>query len=101
MYEHNRWVEFFPLVEFAYNNSYQNTVKMAPFKFLYGQPCQMSLRWDRIEDRVLVGPKVIQEMEYQMQTIRQRIKKVHDRQKSYVDVHRADHGYEVGDRIFL
>jgi hypothetical protein len=30
------WEEFFPLVEFAYNNSYQGTIKMAPFEFLYG-----------------------------------------------------------------
>ena len=24
-----------------------------------------------------------------------------DRHKSYVDVHRVDHSYEVGDRVFL
>jgi hypothetical protein len=28
--------EFFPLVEFTYNNSYQSTIKMVPLKFLYG-----------------------------------------------------------------
>jgi hypothetical protein len=44
-----------------------------------------------LEDRVLVGPEVIQEMEEQMQSIRQRIKEAQDRQKSYVDVHRIDH----------
>jgi hypothetical protein len=63
-----------PLVEFTYNNSYQSTIKMVPFEFLYGRPCQMPLSWDRLEDRVLVGPEVIQEMEDQMKTIRQRIK---------------------------
>jgi hypothetical protein len=31
-----RWEEFLPLVEFAYNNSYQSTIKMVPFEFLYG-----------------------------------------------------------------
>jgi hypothetical protein len=36
-----------------------------------------------------------------MQTIRQRIKEAQDRQKSYVDAHRVDHSYEVGDRVFL
>ena len=44
---------------------------------------------------------MIQEMEYQMQTIIQRIKEAQDRQKSYVDAHRVDHSYEVGDRVFL
>jgi hypothetical protein len=36
-----------------------------------------------------------------MQTIRQRIKEVQDRHKSYVDAHRVDRSYEVGDRVFL
>jgi hypothetical protein len=48
-----------------------------------------------------VGPEAIQEMEEQMQTIRQRIKEAQDRQKSYADAHRVDRSYEVGDRVFL
>jgi transposase InsO family protein len=70
-----------PLVEFAYNNSYQSTIKMAPFEFLYGRPCQTPLSWDRLEDRVLVGPEVIQEIEEQVQTIIQRINEAQDRQR--------------------
>jgi len=35
MDQQKHWGEFFLLVEFAYNNSYQSTIKMAPFKFLY------------------------------------------------------------------
>jgi hypothetical protein len=74
---------------------------MAPLEFLYGRPCRMPLSWDRLEDRVLVGPEAIQEMEEQMQTIIQRIKEAQDRQKSYADAHRVDRSYEVGDRVFL
>jgi hypothetical protein len=60
----------------------------------------MPLSWDRLEDRVLVGPEVIQEMEEKMKTIRQRIKEVQDRQKSYVDVCRVDHSYDVAIEYF-
>ena len=67
-----------PLVEFAHNNSYQSTIKMALFEFLYGRPCQTPLSWDWLEDRVMVRPKEIQEMEKKMKTIRQRIKEAHD-----------------------
>ena len=36
MDHHKLWEDFFPLVEFAYNNSYWSTIKMASFEFLYG-----------------------------------------------------------------
>ena len=64
---------------FAYNNNYQGTIKMAQFEFLYGKPCQTPLTQDQLEDRVLVGPEAIQEIEEQMQTIIQRIKEAQDR----------------------
>jgi hypothetical protein len=48
-----------------------------------------------------VGLEVIQEIEDQMKTIRQRIKEAQDRQKSYVNARCVDHSYEVGDRVFL
>jgi hypothetical protein len=95
------WEEFLPLVEFAYNKSYQSTIKMAPFEFFFGRPCRTPWSWDRLEDRVLVGPEVIQEMEEQMKTIIPRIKEVQDRQKSYADAHQVDRSYEVGNRVFL
>jgi hypothetical protein len=41
----------------------------------------MSLSWDRLEDRVTVGPELIQEMEEQVIQIRQRLKEAQDRQK--------------------
>ena len=49
----------------------------------------------------MVGPEAIQEMEEKMQNIRQRIKEVQDRQRSYADAHRVDRSYGVGDRVFL
>ena len=33
------WEEHLPLVEFAYNNSYQTSIQMAPYEALYGRPC--------------------------------------------------------------
>ena len=34
------WEEHLPLVEFAYNNSYQASIQMAPYEPLYGRPCR-------------------------------------------------------------
>jgi hypothetical protein len=36
MDQQKRWEEFLPLVEFAYNNNYQSTIKMVPFEFFMG-----------------------------------------------------------------
>ena len=34
------WEEHLSLVEFAYNNSYQASIQMAPYEALYGRPCR-------------------------------------------------------------
>jgi hypothetical protein len=42
--EHQRsWDKSLPWAEFCYNNSYQESVKMAPFKVLYGHRCRTLL----------------------------------------------------------
>ena len=35
-----RWEEQLPLVEFTYNNSYQESIQMAPYEALYERPCR-------------------------------------------------------------
>ena len=37
------WDDHLHLVEFAYNNSYQATIQMAPYEALYGRKCQSPL----------------------------------------------------------
>jgi len=96
-----QWERCLPLVEFAYNNSYHSSIGMPPYQALYGRPCRTPLSWEKLEDRVIVGPELVQEMEEQVKQVRQRLKEAHDRQKSYVDSHRIDRSYEVGDQVFI
>jgi hypothetical protein len=58
-----QWEKYLPLVEFAYNNSFHSFIGMPPYEALYGRPCRTPLSWDRLEDRVTIGPELIQEME--------------------------------------
>ena len=37
--EPRQWVNFLPLVEFAYNSSFHRSLGMSPFKAMYGQDC--------------------------------------------------------------
>jgi hypothetical protein len=38
-----KWDKHIPLAEFTYNNSYQEGIKMSPFKALYGWPYRTPL----------------------------------------------------------
>jgi hypothetical protein len=40
------WDKSLPYVEFSYNNSYQESLKMAPFEKLYGRRYQTLLFWN-------------------------------------------------------
>ena len=55
------WEDHLPLAEFAYNNSYQASIKMAPYEALYGPRCISPLCWDVIGERSLVGPDWVQQ----------------------------------------
>ncbi|GJT34070.1 putative reverse transcriptase domain-containing protein [Tanacetum coccineum] len=42
------WVNHLPLVEFSYNNSYHASIKVAPFKALYGRKCRSPVCWAEV-----------------------------------------------------
>ena len=74
-----QWERYLPLVEFAYNNSYHSSIRMPPYQALYGRSCRTPLSWEKLEDRVMVGPELVQEMEKQVKQVRQRLKEAQDR----------------------
>ena len=47
--------KWLPLAEFSYHNSYQESVKMAPFEALYGQKCRTPLNWIELGERRYFG----------------------------------------------
>ena len=66
MDQQSKWEDCLPLVEFAHNNNYHRSLGMAPYEFLYGRPCRTPLSWDRLEDKISIGPEILQEMEEQV-----------------------------------
>ena len=95
------WDDNFPYAEFSYNNSYQASLKMAPFEALYGRRCRTPMMWDEVGDRQLFGPDLIKESEEKVKLIRDRLKIAQSRQKSYADSKRKEVTYEIGDRPYL
>ena len=65
--------EQLPLVEFAYNNSYQAGIQMAPYEALYGRPCRLPLCWTEVEDSYITCPDMIRDTSEKVSLIRQRL----------------------------
>jgi hypothetical protein len=57
------WDKSLPWAEFSYNNSYQESLKMAPFEVLYGHRCRTPLNWIESGEKVIFGPDLIEEDE--------------------------------------
>ncbi|KAL4347471.1 hypothetical protein GQ457_17G009230 [Hibiscus cannabinus] len=59
------WEKSIPLVEFAYNNSYQTSIQMALFEALYGRRCRTPICWSELGENKVLGPLMIQDTEKQ------------------------------------
>ena len=88
-------------MKFAYNNSYQASIGIAPYEALYGRKCRTPVCWDEVGERKLVGPEIVQVICDKVKVRRDRLKISQDRQKSYADNRRRDLKFEVGDMVFL
>ena len=67
------WEEHLPLVEFAYNNSYQASIQMAPYEALYGRSCRSPLCWTEVGESFITGPDLIKDTSEKVSLIRQRL----------------------------
>ena len=68
-----RWEEHLPLLEFAYNNSYQESIQMAPYEALYGRPCRSSVYWTKVGKRTTMGPKLVRDTSEKVDLIQKHI----------------------------
>ena len=73
------WDIHLSLMEFAYNNSYQSSIGMAPFEALYGRKCRTPVCWDEVGERRLIGPELVQITLDKIQIVRDRLKIAKDR----------------------
>ncbi|WVZ81473.1 hypothetical protein U9M48_028847 [Paspalum notatum var. saurae] len=96
-----KWDECLPLAEFAYNNSYQKSLEMAPFEALYGRRCRTPLNWSELGERVTFGPELVTQAEEQVKFIHSDLKRAQSRQKSYSDKRRRPLAFEEGDHVYL
>jgi hypothetical protein len=68
---------------FSYNNSYQESLKMASFEMLYGRRCRTPLFWNETGERKVFGPDILEEAKKQVRIIKENLRVTQSRQKSY------------------
>jgi hypothetical protein len=95
------WDKCLSLAEFSYNNSYQSSLKMAPFKALYGKRCRIPLNCSQAGEREIFGPDLVLEAEEKVRVIKKNLEAAQARQKSYHDKRRKPLQFEVGDHVYL
>ena len=66
MHQPKKWEDYLPLVEFAYNNDYQESLKMSPFEALYGRKCKIPINWINLVEIITIRPDMVKEMEHQV-----------------------------------
>jgi hypothetical protein len=95
------WVKNLPWAEFSYNNSYQGSLKMAPFEVLYRRRCSTPL--NRIEhgEKVIFGHDLFEEAEVTLYCIQDNLKAANSRQETYANKRRRSLEFEVGDHVYL
>jgi hypothetical protein len=70
------WDKILPYAEFFYNNSYQESLKMAPFEMLYGRRCRTPIFWNETGECQVFEPHIIQDTEKQVCIVRENLKVV-------------------------
>ena len=73
------WETHLSLMEFAYNNSYQSSIGMAPFEALYGRKSRTPVYWDEVGERRLIFPELVQITLDKIQIFRDKLKIARDR----------------------
>ncbi|KAK8923646.1 hypothetical protein KSP39_PZI019205 [Platanthera zijinensis] len=96
-----KWEDHLFMVEFAYNNSYQASIKMAPYEALYGRRCRTPMSWTEAGDTKLLGKEVVADASELVRTIQERMKVAQDRQSKYFNARHRHVEFTVGDWVYL
>ena len=57
------WDRYIPLMEFAYNNSYQSNIGMTPYEALYGRRCRTLTCWTELDEHKIIGSDLVKDTE--------------------------------------
>ncbi|GJT33921.1 putative reverse transcriptase domain-containing protein [Tanacetum coccineum] len=81
--------------------AYHASVRCAPFEALYGRKCRSPIMCVEVGEGQLIRHELVQETIEKISQIKDRLKVVRDRQKTYADKRRKPLEFSVGDYVLL
>ena len=85
----------------TYNNHYQASARYSPFEILYGRKCNTPISWSNLVSRLVLGPKLLKEMELIVKHVKVNLKIAQDRQKNQANLKRTPKEFRVGAHVFI
>ena len=76
-----KWEDYLHIVEFTYNNSYQASLKMSHFEFLYGRKRNVLINLDNSMDRMMLGLDILKDLEQKTNKVKKNLKIAQDKKK--------------------
>jgi hypothetical protein len=95
------WDKNLPWAEFSYNNSYQESLKMAPFEALYGRWCRTPLNWIEPGEKGIFGSDLVEMAKATVSCIQENQRAARSRQESYANKRRRPLEFLIGDHVYL
>jgi hypothetical protein len=96
-----RWDQNLLWVEFSYNNSYQESLKTAPFEVLYKHRCCTPLNWIEPREKIIFGSDLVEEAEAAIHCIQDNLKAAKSCQETYANKRRRPLEFEVRNHVYL
>jgi len=99
-YKPRQWPKWLPWAEYWYNTNYHDSIKMSPFKTLYGRDLPPLLRGEggaTIEE--IQG--LMQERNSMLDELKMHLNQAQQRMKMYADKKRRGVEFQQGDKVFL
>ena len=92
------WIKWLHLGEYCYNTTYHMSIRMTPFKALYGYKAldyaYLAFGAPKAKDWIQDSQDILKILEENLQTAQ-------NQQKLYADKHKIEWSFEVGDLVYL
>jgi hypothetical protein len=95
------WVKWLHMGEYCYNSTHHMSIRMSPFRELYGYDAPTFLETVFGDSRVSGAKYWVEERQRILRVVKENLQATQNQQKIYADMKRVEHSFDVGDLVFL